>query len=231
MARKKVVIVIVEGLSDEMALEGSLRNLYKDKQVRFKVVRSDITSDRNSSSNNIKVKVAELIKSEMSKFSLDREDILKVIHIVDMDGAYINENVINESSEVEEFKYNETYILAPCKEKVIERNERKAKNLNTLSCLNKVNVSLNYSLYYFSSNQEHVLHNLIDVPDNQKRILAEKFNDKYEDNFDEFKAFITNKEFAVKGNYTETWKFIKKDNNSLKRFSNIHLLLKEENLI
>ncbi|MGL5639787.1 MAG: hypothetical protein ACRCW7_10710, partial [Cetobacterium sp.] len=76
-----------------------------------------------------------------------------------------------------------------------------------------------------------VLHNLIDVPDNQKRILAEKFNDEYEDNFDEFKAFITNKEFAVNGNYAETWEFIKKDNNSLKRFSNIHLLLKEENLI
>ena len=69
MARKKVVIVIVEGISDEMALEGSLRNLYKSKEVRFKVVRSDITSDRNSSSNNIRAKVAELIKSEMFRFS------------------------------------------------------------------------------------------------------------------------------------------------------------------
>lgn len=231
MARKKVVIVIVEGISDEMALEGSLRNLYRSKEVRFKVVRSDITSDRNSSSNNIKAKVAELIKSEMSRFSLDREDILKVIHIVDMDGAYINEDAIKESSEIQEFKYTETHILAPSIEKVVERNERKAKNLNVLSCLNKINVSLDYSLYYFSCNQEHVLHNLIDVPDNQKRTLAEKFNDQYEDNFDELKDFITSEEFAVKGSYLETWEFIKKDNNSLKRFSNIHLLLKEENLI
>lgn len=231
MARKKVVIVIVEGISDEMALEGSLRNLYKSEEVRFKVVRSDITSDRNSSSNNIKAKVAELIKSEMSRFSLDREDILKVIHIVDMDGAYINEDAIKESAKIQEFKYTENYILAPRVEKVVERNERKAKNLNVLSCLNKINVSLDYSLYYFSCNQEHVLHNLIDVPDNQKRTLAEKFNDQYEDNFDEFKDFITSEEFAVKGSYSETWEFIKKDNNSLKRFSNIHLLLKEENLI
>ncbi|MGL5278040.1 MAG: hypothetical protein ACRC8M_03015 [Cetobacterium sp.] len=153
-----------------------------------------------------------------------------VIVIVDMDGAYINEDAIKQSSEIQEFKYTETYILAPRIEKVVERNERKAKNLNVLSCLNRINVSLDYSLYYFSCNQEHVLHNLIGVPDNQKKFFAEKFNDQYEDNFDEFKDFIRSEEFAVKGSYLETWEFIKKDNNSLKRFSNIHLLLKEENL-
>lgn len=51
MPRKKVVMVIVEGISDEIALEGSLRNIYQDREVRFKVVRSDITSDRESNGN------------------------------------------------------------------------------------------------------------------------------------------------------------------------------------
>lgn len=231
MARKKVVMVIVEGISDEIALEGSLRNIYQDREVRFKVVRSDITSDRDSNSRNIKIKVADLIKSEMSRSSLDREDILKVVHIVDMDGAYISKDSIIESENCEGFNYSETGITATDKEKVIERNERKAKNLNILSCLQKINRSLEYVLYYFSCNQEHVLHNLIDAPDNKKNILAENFNDKYEDDFEAFKEFVSNSEFAVSGDYLETWEFIKRDNNSLKRFSNFHLLLKEEGLI
>lgn len=114
---------------------------------------------------------------------------------------------------------------------VIERNERKVGNLNVLSCLDKVNRSLDYTLYYFSCNQEHVLHNIIDAPDNGKNVLAEKFNDKYEADFEAFKEFISNQEFAVNGCYSETWEFIKRDNNSLKRFSNFHLLLREEGIL
>ena len=30
--------------------------------------------------------------------------------------------------------------------------------------------------------------------------------------------------FAVEGNYKDTWNFIQQDTNSLKRYSNIHLL-------
>ena len=33
--------------------------------------------------------------------------------------------------------------------------------------------------------------------------------------------------YAVKGSYRETWKFIKIDENSLKRFSNFYLFFKE----
>lgn len=227
MAKKKVVMVIVEGISDEIALEGSLRNIYQEKEIKFKVVRSDITSDRDSTARNIKIKVSELIKSEMSRSSLEREDVLKVIHIVDMDGAYINENAIEESLECQGFKYSDTKIIAKDKNRVIERNKRKSQNINILSCLGKINRSLDYALYYFSCNQEHVLHNIIDTPDNRKNILAEEFNDRYEDDFEAFIKFISDETFAVKGEYSKTWEFIKKDNNSLKRFSNFHLLLEK----
>ncbi|MGL5049457.1 MAG: hypothetical protein ACRC6E_02330 [Fusobacteriaceae bacterium] len=230
MAKKKVVMVIVEGISDEIALEGSLRNIYQGKEVKFKVVRSDITSDRDSTGRNIKIKVSELIKSEMSRSSLEREDILKVIHIIDMDGAYISENAIEESLECQGFKYSETKIIAKDKDRVIERNKRKSKNINILSCLDKINRSLDYVLYYFSCNQEHVLGNLIDAPDNRKNKLAEEFNDRYEDDFQAFIEFISDEIFAVKGEYSETWEFVKKDNNSLKRFSNFHLLLKDREI-
>lgn len=137
MARKKVVIVIVEGVSDEIALEGSLRNLYKNKEVKFSIVRSDITSDKNS--KNIKKEVAELVKFEMEKKFLKKENILRVIHITDMDGAYISEDAIIELEKTQGFKYSETQIVASSKKKVIERNKKKSENLNVLSSVSKIN--------------------------------------------------------------------------------------------
>jgi hypothetical protein len=224
---KKVVLVIVEGESDRTALEGSLRHIYRSSEVRFKVVTGDITSNRGTHANNIKMKLGMLIKKEMVKFSLEKEDILEVIHIVDMDGAYIDESAITVVEDCKGFIYHETEIKAGDKKLVLERNRRKAENLDLLSSIDKINRSLKYSLYYFSCNQEHVLHNKINVPNNKKMDLAEKFNDKYENDFNGFKKFIQSEEFAVEGEYDETWAFIKKDNNSLKRFSNFHLLLKE----
>lgn len=69
------------------------------------------------------------------------------------------------------------------------------------------------------------------------KILFLRISKDIEDRFNKFvdknkkysKTSLIN--MALEGSYSETWKFIKKDNNSLKRFSNIYLLLKEENLI
>lgn len=228
MARKKVVIVIVEGVSDVIALEGSLRNIYKREEVRFKIINSDITSDIRSKSYNIQAKIMKLIKAEMMKLSLGTKDIVEIIHLVDMDGVYISKDAIHESHEHKGFRYNETEIITSDKHETIKRNERKSQNLDILSSIYKISNSLYYSIYYFSCNLEHVLYNRLDVHNNKKVNLAERFSEIYEDDFEGFKKFISDKEFAVEGSYPETWDFIKKDNNSLKRFSNFHLLLKKE---
>lgn len=231
MGMKKVVVIIVEGISDEIALEGVLRKVYNTDEVRYRIVGSDITSTFDNRRNNIKSKVTEQIKAAINRLSIDKEDILKVIHIVDMDGAYIDENHIRENKLIDGFRYYQNRIEARNIDEVIDRNKRKTENLNVLSELKKVFVSLDYSVYYLSCNQEHVLHNLIHVADRDKAEYAERFNEKYEDNLEGFKEFIQNKEFAVQGDYKDTWDFIKKDTNSLKRYSNFHLILKNEGLI
>ena len=70
---------------------------------------------------------------------------------------------------------------------------------------------------------EHVLHNIQNAKDSEKQKLAEQFQDDYYDNPEDFIAFIQDKKYAVQGNYAETWKFIKKNNNSLKRYTNFNL--------
>ena len=228
MAKKKVILFIVEGISDELALEGSLRNIYKPNEIKFCIVRSDITTKIGVNKNNIKNKITELIKNELERAPYVKKDILKIIHFTDMDGAYIDKSAIVEDLNCVKFTYSETNICACSKDKVIERNFKKSENLDALSTMTKVYSNLSYSLYYFSCDQEHVLHNLMNVETKDKERLAEEFNDRYEDNFEGFKNFITSNEIKVDGNHRETWEFIKKDNNSLKRYSNLHLLLEDE---
>jgi len=229
MARKKVVFVIVEGTTDQDALEGTFRNIYNPESVKFCIVRGDITTE--SKPNLIKRKLSEIIKNWCDKNPILKTDIKKVIHLVDMDGAYIDENSIIEDPSYDEFVYSEENITAKSKLKVLERNSRKSDNLNVISKLSKVYSTLDYCVYYFSCDQEHVLHNRMNVEISEKERLAEIFNDRYEEDFDGFKEFICSEDLKVNGSYRETWEFIKCENNSLKRFSNLHLLLEEEGIV
>ena len=74
-----------------------------------------------------------------------------------MDGAYIESNQI-QVEDVEEFVYSESTIIANGIEHVLERNSRKQQVINRLSLCSKIS-GIPYSMYYFSCNLEHVLHN------------------------------------------------------------------------
>lgn len=82
---------------------------------------------------------------------------------------------------------------------------------------------IKYFMYYFSCNLEHVLHNEQNLDDKLKSKYSYDFEDKYYGREEEFKAFISESVFSVKGDYKEIWNFIKANNNSLNRFSNFGL--------
>lgn len=54
--------------------------------------------------------------------------------------------------------------------------------------------------------------------------MAENFEFKYSNKEEDFLKFIRSKNIVVKRNYNKSWKYITKENNSLKRNSNLHLI-------
>ena len=86
--------------------------------------------------------------------------------------------------------------------------------------------SIPYKVYFFSTNLEHVLHNVQNATREEKNILAQNFEDKFYNNPIKFIEFINNKKFALDKEYEETWNFIKQGNNSLHRYTNFHLYFK-----
>lgn len=222
---KKVILFIVEGISDKNSLALILSRLIKSNRVEFYVVGGDITSNNNTTLQNCITKVNYCIKNFLKENKFLKSDILRVVHLIDTDGAYIKDEFVK-PSENNKLEYRDDCILTKDIKSICKRNKKKASILNKLYSTPKI-ANIKYSVYYFSCNIEHVLHNEQNLDDELKCDYADEFIEKYYGKEGEFVEFLNKSDFAVSGNYDETWNFIKKGLNSLKRNCNLHLLLNE----
>lgn len=227
MGTKKVILFIVEGVSDKTSLGGIIDKLISSNLVRFYITGGDITSDKFTNNSNALKKVNEhIIRFLDSQPGIYKKDLHQVVHLIDMDGAYVaNEQIRGGGTEA--FIYTEEAIIANSIQKVIDRNNRKQQAINRLSLCPIVS-GVPYSMYYFSCNLEHVLHDNINVSDGLKMEYAEAFAESYYKNEKAFLDFICEEKFAVSGDLKKTWEFIKVDGNSLKRYSNFHLFFNQD---
>ena len=225
MNEKKVVAVIVEGPSDEMAIGGILKEFFSSEEVQFAVVHGDLTSDYNVTVKNVVSKIRALIESIRGKYGYQWGDFLRIIHIADTDGAF-TVNCIQEA-DVENIQYYEDHIEYFKIDEVEKRNKHKSDIMYKLYTTGKVH-DVPYRLYFNSCNLEHVLYGeLKDFTDDEKEILSDDFAEKYEGKALKFIDFISDRSFAVEGTYRETWKYIEKGKHSLQRHSNMHLIFEK----
>ena len=224
---KKVILFLVEGASDLTSLE-FIDNINTDETIKFQITSGDITSKLNITPQNCREEINKILLSFLERSKLRKTDIIKIIYILDIDGVYIPEINIIEDKNKKKFLYTINGIVAPSKENVQKRNESKKQIVEKLLVTSKIN-SIPYEMYYMSCNLEHVLHDkLEDISEDEKKELANKFADRFYEKEIEFIDFINNKDFKVLGDYKVTWDFIKKDLNSVNRYSNFWLFF--ENL-
>ena len=199
-----------------------------NETIKFQITSGDVTSKLNITPQNCREEINKILLSFLERSKLRKTDIIKIIHILDIDGVYIPEINIIEDKNIKKFLYTINGIVAPSKENVQKRNESKKQIVEKLLVTSKIN-SIPYEMYYMSCNLEHVLHDkLEDISEDEKKELANKFADRFYEKEIEFIDFINNKDFKVLGDYKATWDFIKKDLNSVNRYSNFWLFF--ENL-
>ena len=231
---KKIVFFIVEGITDQISLENIVDTLVDEynssttcgDNVIFDISDGDITSDYSSRLDNIKSKITKIIKAK-GKRKFAPTDYKEVIHIIDTDGAYIDDSWIFQDETKEKFFYSPDGIYYKNRDDVIERNKHKRKIIDSLLGIKTVYGSVKYRVFFLSSNLEHVLHDEMNVEDAKKIDLAKAFESEYEDSTKDFISFMCNSSFACKENYKESWDFIKQDNNSIKRYTNLDIFINE----
>lgn len=227
---KKVIFVIVEGPTDEDALSSILKAIFSSAEVHFHVIHGDITTEDAISGSNAKSHVAKRVAAEMEKYAYKVSDILQIVHLIDTDGAFIPDELVKERKE-KGVQYFKDHIETGEVKYIQNRNQKKSSVVASLCATGKLKAGIPYSIYYFSRNMEHVLHNVAtELTDDQKVELADAFADRYEKKPMDFINFMESAEVAVAGTYTQTWTFIKKGTNSLNRYSNLRILFEQENL-
>ena len=222
-----VIVVIVEGISDEDALYPHLRHISKKLNIRFEIINGDPFADKNNKTS-VKSIVGNIINQEiLSRSEYKKSDIKMIIQLTDTDGAYIPDNKIKINQEQTiKTKYTETNICVDTQiqyEEIAKRNKKKSNAMDTLSKTENVVGNLPYKILYFSRNLEHIIINEPDMLENEKSKKATIFSETL-GGYAEFEQFFKKSNFAVKGSYDETWDFIRQDANSLQRFSNFHLI-------
>ncbi len=222
---KRVMLFIVEGQTDMVSLEGVFHNLYADRSVEFDVIHGDILQELNEG-ESVEENVRERVERYMRLYYLSTEDMYGIVHIVDTDGAFIPSDRVMYSQN-EKVHYYENRILSSHADQIIKRNKQKRECIKRLVELDSID-GINYGVYYFSRNLEHVLHNRGEHLQNREKCrLAYEFSDRYKDDTEGFLSFISNETIAVNQPYKLSWAFIFSRCNSLKRYTNIQLVFEE----
>lgn len=209
MAKKKIMLFIVEEPTDETSLSTVLSRIFSSDTVHFQVVHGDVLTRDFVAPDKIVAAVNEQVK--LFRGSVYKPgDFCKIVHLADTDGAFIPESaVVKEALEGKQYPfYTDTQILAPEPENILDRNVRKSRNIARLSSIGKIG-GIPYSFYYFSCNLDHVLHGRNNLSEAEKIVCSRAFDLRYADAPDAFIRFMKDESFAVRGTYQETWAFIK----------------------
>ncbi len=251
--KRKIVLFLIEGKSDREALQITIPELYdqidENIEVFFPIMRDvqknaedeaggDITSKIIPNKGavkpeNIEINIYEyFLRNFFDEQKILPKDVSEIIQIVDIDGVYVPDDAVSEGKNpngTDKTYYGTNSIICSNTRNIIKRNEYKRENLDYLSSLNTIKVrqkSPCYSVYYFSCNLDHFLHNSANLDHTLKTSLAEKFARNYIGNPEGFANAISNDPDAATGmDYAESWNFIKEGLNSLQRHTNLNILL------
>lgn len=198
----------------------------------------DITTSSFVKPSNIETKITNrFIMPVTKKEGIYPKRIAKIIHIVDLDGAYIpDENIVSFSKDHQDREKNfydgeNGLIEVADVESIIDRNKRKRNNLDYLLNLpdQKIKIktkSIPYEIYFFSSNLDHFINNDANL-ENGKMYLADQFVRNYGFDIEEFSKYFFDDAGSIGHmGYEESWAFIKEGTNSVKRFTNIDCLIR-----
>ena len=228
MSSQKIILAIVEGQSDRDSLETIFNELTKrNPNVVFAITSGDVLQRPDVNSKNVLSKIKDVVEDYITRYKYYKSDILRVIHLVDIDGAFLNKDKIIHK-ETEYIEYQEEGIYTEDVDYIANRNEKKKLLLKFISTKQKVWKTIPYNVFFFSCNLEWVLHDSKEYYTLEEKCdLAIDFTERYQDDLDGFIEFINSDDIAAPGDYKKSWEYIESVNNGIVRKSNLHLFVNE----
>ena len=178
---KKVILFIVEGITDKTALGSVLDAILSNEKIHFAITEGDITTKDDVNASNVIRRINEIVKFTQERYHFKASDLLEIVHLIDTDGAFIPNTAVINNAEATHIQYTLQNIQTDDIEKIVERNQKKLGLVKLLRSKTEINKKP-YKMFYFSRNQEHVLHNEArELTTSEKNALADQFDDLYGD--------------------------------------------------
>jgi len=231
MTTKKTIILLVEGICELTVFEKAMATLKDDIDVKIIVMDGDPLTNRDNFDESVKKIIGNYISATKKQFHLEDADILFTAQLTDTDGVFVGEEDIiidkkfcdydNKGYEFDTIRVNSKSK----KDDILKRNAQKLLRINILSKEDKI-AGAPYRLYYFSCNLDHIIYNVSESRRCDKTNKSTEFSKKYAD-YSSLKNFFNKPDIAINGDFNTTWDYLRIDENSLKRGSNVHLLFNE----
>ena len=235
MKMKKYLLFIVEGKNDKTEIQAILRALGSQKFSEnyvdiYHTHGGDVTTEKDTTEKTIIKKVTKIIVSwrqgkEYPFQKIAVSDVKKIIHVIDTDGVFIPEGSIIQSDD-EKMQYRENTIWYRDRNHVIGRNRKKARVINKLLETKRID-NIPYELFFVSCNMDHLLFDERNLSPEEKTSRAMGFVKQCNDD----KRFLLDSVFipdlCMSDSYSESWKMIQMDYNSLCRHTNLNILLED----
>lgn len=219
--QKGVVLFIVEGASDKIALGLPMSRIINSDSVQFAIIHGDCL-DRNS--GKAVSTLQNCIRDIMYKYSYKKSDFIQIVHIVDTDGSFIpDDRVIKKNTSG--VSYCQDHIKSGEPQETIARHHRRRFSAEMLVNTDHI-MKIPYGIYFMSRNLEHVTQGVSDSMNSGRKVsLAESFADEYYNDPLGFLDLLFSDDIASSGSYKESWKDIMTGTNSLERKCNLNIYL------
>lgn len=208
----------------------------------------DITTLRGVTVENIEKNLYKyFFKSQDTNSDISWDDFTYIIHIIDIDGAYITkeeqirlftdeeckmaDNIGTEDEPKNVLYFSDHIAVRNSPQAIAVRNEQKRRNIEHLRDLNEISINAKkppkkYRLFYFSSNLDHFLFGNANLSRTDKAYEAGFFKDHVSDAELLTEFFKTNSN-CKELNYCQSWDLLRKRTNSLQPLSNVNILINE----
>ena len=170
--------------------------------------------------------VNAIVSEESRRYGLQRTDIREVIQLTDTDGCFISDKYIVEDESLSHIAYSEECIRTPFPLSIQQRNGKRRRAISSLVSMRMLKGHIPYSIFYFSRNIEHALYGIENgVSDSRKTDLAYEFSDRFSYNITAFIRYLEKADICPGNDYLSSWQAIETGRESLRRHSNLILLL------
>ena len=212
---KKRCLFLVEGATDRQRFS-VLQGLFDKSYLVIVPFQTDILT-KKSYASRYKTNISEVLNKEKI-YGFD--DFDEIVQIIDTDGCFLPDSLIQVDHGVTSIKYTTTSIICENPGPLKQQRENKRNNIATILKSGKI------KLYYVSTNAEHAFDGIQNPPNRKKPDLALKMYAKYSRHLGALIEKLKEISPDVE-TFEESWSFIMKDNNSLQAYSNIIFWLLE----